>query len=131
MRFILKKMRRMKMSKNSGMSRLRKDKRRLEAQIAQEKVELFAEVEKYKNSLWPIKVLGKFRKTAESLSESKLLIIGAQLAYAALNTVKDRNSGEGNEEPKGGVKEFLKGVVSNFIQQYVKKSDEGQGTGDE
>jgi hypothetical protein len=106
------------------MSRLRKDKRRLEAQIAQEKVELFAEVEKYKNSLWPFKVLSKFRKTAESLSENKLLVIGAQLAYAAINTVKDRNSGDGNEEHKGGIKEFLKGVANNFLQQYMNRKEE-------
>jgi hypothetical protein len=118
----------MKMSKNSGMSRLRKDKRRLEAQLAQEKLELFVEVEKYKNSLWPIKVLAKFRKTAESLSESKLVVLGAQLAFAALNTAKDRVTGE---EEGGGVKNFLKNMVSNFIQQYMQKEDEGQGTRDE
>lgn len=114
----------MKMSKNSGMSRLRKDKRRLEERIAQEKVELFAEVEKYKNSLWPFKVLSRFRKTAESLSESKLVVIGAQLAYAALNTVKERNSDDENAGHKGGIKEFLKSMVNNFLQQYMNKKEE-------
>ena len=109
---------------NSGMARLRKDKRKLEAQIAQEKLELFEEVEKYKNSLWPFRVLAKFRKTAESLSESKLLVIGAQLAYAAINTVKERNSGDGDGESKGGMKEFLKGIVNNFLQQYMKKEED-------
>lgn len=110
------------MSKNTGMSRLRKDKRRLEAQIAQEKVEIFAEVEKYKNSLWPFKVLSKFRKTAESLSENKLLVIGAQLAYAAINTVKEKNSDDETGH-KGGIKEFLKGVANNFLQQYINKKE--------
>jgi hypothetical protein len=119
------------MSKNRGMSRLRKDKRRLEAQIAQEKVEIFAEVEKYKNSLWPFKVLSKFRKTAESLSESKLLVIGAQLAYAAINTVKERNPDDESGEQKGGIKEFLKSMANNFLQQYMNKKEEEEETNEE
>jgi hypothetical protein len=114
----------MSKSKNTGMARLKKDKRRLKAQIAQEKVELFSEVEKYKNSLWPFKIISRFRKTAESLSENKLLIIGAQLAYAALNTVKEKRSGEDASEEKGGMKEFLKNMVNNFLQQYMKKGEE-------
>ncbi|CAN5740000.1 hypothetical protein BH11BAC7_BH11BAC7_10040 [soil metagenome] len=110
----------MKMSnqKITGMRKLRREKKRLAAQVAQEKLELFEAVEQYTDSLWPVKVFNKFRKTADSLSENKFLIIGAQLAYAALNTVKQKRSGE------GGIKEFLKNIVGNFIQQYMNKSEE-------
>ncbi len=111
-------------SNNTGMRRLRKDKKRLQAKIAQEKLELFEAVEEYKNSLWPVKVIGKFRKTAESLSENKFLIIGAQLAYAALSTVKQKVISE--EESKGGMKEFLKNLVGNFIQQYMNKNNNSE-----
>ncbi|MDQ3109234.1 MAG: hypothetical protein M3R17_05025 [Bacteroidota bacterium] len=105
------------------MNKLRKEKLRLEARIAIEKVELYQIAEDYTKSLWPVKVLNRFRKTAESLSESKLLVIGAQLAFAALNTVKSRNSGE-EEEGNGGIKNFLKTMVNNFLQQYMNKDEE-------
>lgn len=113
------------MSKRTGMAKLRHDKKRLKAQIESEKFEIFEEVEKYKNSLWPFKVMARFRKTAESLSENKLLVLGAQLAYAAINAVKEKKAEEKKEEKegdhKGGVKDFLKNVVNNFLEQYINK----------
>jgi hypothetical protein len=125
MHFIRKKRRtKMSNSKHTGMERLRRDKRRLKAKMELEKVELLNEIEEYKNSFWPFKVINRFRKTAESLSENKLLIIGAQLAYAALNTVKEKTTTEDSSEQKGGMKEFLKSMVNNFLQQYMKKGEE-------
>lgn len=108
------------MSKRTGMAKLRHDKKRLKAQIETEKIEIFQEVEKYKNSLWPFKVMARFRKTAESLSENKLLVLGAQLAYAAINAVKEKKEHE-KEDSKGGVKEFLKNLANNFLEQYINK----------
>lgn len=109
-------------SNNTGMRRLRKDKKRLQAQIAQEKLELFEAVEEYKDSLWPVKVINNFKKTANSLSENKLVIIGAQLAYAALSTVKQKVTSE--TEEGGGMKGFLKNWVGNFLQQYMNKNNQ-------
>jgi hypothetical protein len=118
----------MKMNKNRGMSRLRKDKRRLEAQIALEKVQLYAEVEHYTSSLWPVKVLNRFRKTAESLSESKLLVIGAQLLFSALNTSANKRRQDEDDEERvgGGIKGFLKSTLNNFLQQYMQKNETQQ-----
>lgn len=113
----------------TSMSRLRKEKRRLEDQIQQEKIELFAEVEKYKNSLWPFRAMNRFRKTVDALSENKLVILGAQLAYSALNTAKEKKeankeSAENQEEKKdtkSGVVDFLKDMAKNFLELYVNK----------
>jgi hypothetical protein len=118
----------MKMSKKTGMAKLRHEKKRLKAQMEIEKSEIFVEVEKYKNSLWPFKIVARFRKTAESLSENKLLILGAQLAYAAINTMKEKkeNGKEGSDESKGGVKEFLKNLANNFLKEFIGKKDQAE-----
>lgn len=115
--------------KITSMKRLRKEKRRLELQIAQEKVELIATAEQYKNSLWPFKVFNNFRKTVDSLSENKLLVLGAQLAYAALKGTKfskEHKEETENEEPssiKNNVVEFLKKTAKSFLENYVKQED--------
>jgi hypothetical protein len=118
----------MKMSKKTGMAKLRHEKKRLKAQMEVEKAEIFVEVEKYKNSLWPFKVMARFRKTAESLSENKLLVLGAQLAYAAINTVKEKKEKdeEENDGNKGGVKDFLKNVANNFLKEFINKKDQAE-----
>jgi len=113
------------------MSRLRKEKRRLELQIEQEKVELLSEAEKYKNSLWPFKVMNNFRKTVDSLSENKLIVLGAQLAYSALNATKGSKEKKGSEGEEGGetgnikssVVDFLKKTAKSFLENYMKKDE--------
>lgn len=115
------------------MSRLRKEKKRLLAQIEDEKVELFSEVEKYKNSLWPFRAMNKFRKTVETLSENKLVVLGAQLAYSALKTAKEgkvkredsdsadaSSTHEEKSDMKSSVVDFLKNTAKNFLENYVK-----------
>ena len=117
--------------KITSMHSLRKEKRRLEMQIVSEKAELIVEVEKYKDSLWPFCVMTNFRKTIDSLSESKLVILGAQLAYSALNTAKQSKERKENETAeketssmKSTVVEFLKKTAKNFLENYVKKGEE-------
>ncbi len=108
------------------MSRLRKEKRRLLEQIDQEKTELFSEVEKYKNSLWPFRAMNRFRKTVESLSENKLVVLGAQLAYSALETAKEVKEKKGDGEKSGmkaSVVDFLKNTAKNFLENYVKQEE--------
>ena len=112
----------MKMSKKTGMAKLRHEKKRLKAQMEIEKSEIFVEVEKYKNSLWPFKIMARFRKTAESLSENKLLVVGAQLVYAAINTVKEKKEDEKSGE-KTGMKDFLKNLANNFLKEFINKKD--------
>ncbi len=107
----------------TGMRKLRKEKVRLQEKIADEKIGLYKELENYKNSLWPFRVYNNFKKTAEALSENKLLIIGAQLAYAALNAKKEKKEETENAEGKHGLVDFLKDVANKFIQQYAKQDE--------
>jgi hypothetical protein len=114
-----------------SMKRLRKEKRKLELQISGEKVELIAEVEKYKNSLWPFKALNNVKKTMDTLSENKLVALGAQLAYSALNAAKEskekketEETGEEEHNMKSNVVEFLKKTAKSFLENYVKKDDD-------
>jgi hypothetical protein len=110
----------------TSMARLRKEKKRLQAQIEQEKIELFAEVDRYKRSLWPFQVMKKFRKTAESLSENKFMVLGAQLAQAAFNTAKEKSGENKTEGGKSKFADFLKSMAANFLETYTKheKKDE-------
>lgn len=97
------------------------------AQIEQEKEELFSEVDKYKKSLWPYRVMNHFRKTVDSLSENKLVVLGAQLAYSALKTAKDgkdkSDDGE-KKDMKASVVDFLKNTAKNFLENYVKQGEQ-------
>ena len=126
--------------KITSMSKLRKEKARLALQIDQQKTEILGEVEKFKESLWPFKVLRRVRKTVESISENKLLVIGAQLAYSFLNSRKGKKSSEEKEESKNAegknesgpaeekkennVLNFLKDVAKNFLEMYIPKQEE-------
>ncbi|HET6992538.1 MAG TPA: hypothetical protein VFJ43_14490 [Bacteroidia bacterium] len=104
----------------TSMSRLRKEKKRLLAQIEDEKKELFSEVEKYKNSLWPFRAMNKFRKTVDALSENKLLVLGAQLAQSALNTAKEKKEEKSSGDGKHKIIDFLKSMANNFLDMYTK-----------
>ncbi|CAN5175669.1 hypothetical protein BH09BAC5_BH09BAC5_23020 [soil metagenome] len=112
------------------MRRLRKEKRFLEAKIDKEKTELYLEIAEYKNSLWPFRIFNQFKRTADVLSENKLLVIGAQLAYAALNSAKEKkaakqeDSGDSEPKTKTGLVDFLKDVANKFLEQYVNKDKE-------
>lgn len=114
--------RRMKMSKKTGMAKLRREKKRLKVQMELEKQEILIEVEKYKNSLWPFKIMARFRKTAESLSDNKLLVLAAQMIYSAINTAREKK----DDDSKGGVKEFLKNLANNFLQNFINKDKEAE-----
>jgi hypothetical protein len=118
--------------KITSMSKLRKEKARLVLQIEQEKGEIGLEVEKFKESLWPFKVLRRFRKTVDSISGNKLLVIAAQLAYSFLNSKKankeenvgDKKEGGQPEEKENGVLDYLKGVAKKFLEMYIPKQEE-------
>ena len=113
--------------KISSIKKLRKELRRLEGQIELEKVELLSSIDQYKNSLWPFRVMNRFKKTVESISENKLIVLGAQLAYSALQTAKnEKESKEEGEKKdmKASVVDFLKNTAKNFLENYVKQGDE-------
>ena len=118
------------------MSRLRKEKSRLLLTIESEKAEIALEAEKFKESLWPFRVLHKWRKTVDSISENKLVVLGAQLAYSILNSVKEKkaeakeeiadkenNSTSQKGQAKTNVINFLKEVAKNFVDIYSKKEE--------
>ncbi len=112
--------------KITSMSRLRKEKRRLELQISQEKTEIISEVEKYKNSLWPFRVMNNIRKTIDSISENKLVVLGAQLAYSALNAKKEskeKKEDGADADSKSSVIDFLKKTATNFLENYIHPQD--------
>ena len=48
----------------TSMKKLRKEKRRLLAQIETEKADIVATAERAKESLWPFRIFGRFRHTA-------------------------------------------------------------------
>jgi hypothetical protein len=112
--------------KITSMKGLRREKRRLALQMEQEKAEISHEVEVLKEHLWPLKVLRRFRKTAETISENKFVILGAQLAYAILNATWKKNKKEENPGAGSGVLDFLKGVVQDFLSNYVKTDQGGE-----
>ena len=102
---------------------LRKEKARLALQIEQEQLELRNDFELLKESFWPIQIVQRFRKTAESVSENRFFVIGAQLAYAILQAAGKRNKNESASSGDHSVLDFLKQAARSFIEFYTKKED--------
>jgi len=123
------------------MNRLRREKRKLELRIEEQKQSILVEAIEYKNSLWPFRLFGKWKKTTDAFADNKFVAFGAQLAWAALNAMKDRkhgkdeekgtkkkdDGGKTNEEESGGknnVVSFLKDMAKNFLEQYSKEKQQ-------
>ena len=101
---------------------LRKEKARLALQIEQEQQERRNDFELLKESFWPLQIVRRFSKTAESVSENRFFVIGAQLAYSILQAAGKRNK---NESSSGdhSVLDFLKQAARSFIEFYTKKEE--------
>lgn len=112
--------------KITSMKGLRREKRRLALQLEQEKADILQEVEVLKEHFWPFQVLRRFRKTAETISDNKFVVIGAQIAYALLNATWRKNKKEESAGTGGGILDFLKGVVQDFLSNYVKTDQPGE-----
>ncbi len=110
--------------KITSMKGLRREKRRLALQMEQEKAEIRQEIGIIKDHLWPLQVLRRFRKTAETISDNKFVVIGAQIAYALLNATWKKKKDE-SQSSGGGVLDFLKGIVQDFLSNYVKPEQQG------
>lgn len=103
---------------------LRKEKARLALRIEQEQQELRNDFELLKESFWPLQIVRRFRRTAESVSENRFFVIGAQLAYAILQAAGKRNKTESNSGDHS-VLDFLKQAAKSFIEFYTKKEEPG------
>lgn len=104
---------------------LRKEKARLALRIEQEQQELRNDFELLKESFWPLQIVRRFRRTAESVSENRFFVIGAQLAYAILQAAGKRNKTESNSGEHSSVLDFLKQAAKSFIEFYTKKEEPG------
>jgi len=121
--------------KITGMKNLQREKRRLALQIGQERSEIILEAELLKESLWPFRFANRFRKTADALSDSKLFIVAAQLAFSIFNTArkqrKDKTQAEQVPEEKeaetkhkdNAVLDFIEQVAKDFMDNYMKKKE--------
>jgi hypothetical protein len=105
--------------KITGMKSLQREKARLAQQIEKEQAEILHDIEALKEQLWPLRVFSRFRKTAESISENKFILFGAQFVYAVLQSTWKKKKPE--TETESGIVDFLRQVADNFISLYVKK----------
>jgi hypothetical protein len=109
--------------KITSLKKLRKEKALLLAQMETEKSEIVASVAHVGDALWPLQVIRRFRHTAESLSENRLVVVGVQLAHAVINAVRERNEVKDGAERKTSILYFIEEVAKNFLNKYTKDQE--------